>query len=161
MKRSHLLLLLIVLLFVIGLILYGPLRHRGFATPADCIDAYRDASIEGNESRYLSCLAEPLRSETRRRYSESGTLADSLRDSMRDVKNWVLAAEPAIEGTTAHVDVDETRATGKRRTRFILERSGQGWLIVRIDPPQDIPMDIPYGTHISKVPEETKQTKEP
>jgi hypothetical protein len=51
------------------------------------------------------------------------------------------------------VDVDEVRRGGTRRLRFRLERSGKGWLIVAIGPPQTIPTPIPYGTHISQVPQ--------
>jgi hypothetical protein len=57
--------------------------------------------------------------------------------------------------------VDEVRIDGNRRLHFRLQRSQKGWLIVRIDPPKLVPAGIPYGTHVSKVPEETQSESQP
>jgi hypothetical protein len=58
------------------------------------------------------------------------------------------------EESTAWVNVDEVRIDGNRRIRFRLQRSENSWLIASVDPPKLVPAGIPYGTHVSKVPEE-------
>jgi hypothetical protein len=118
-----------------------------FATPADCLDALREASAAGDVGRYLGCLGEPLRSQKQRSLRPA-----DLRRDMEGVKSW-SQLEPEIQGTTASVEVDRARASGTSRTRFRLERFGGGWLIVGIDRPQEITPPVRYGTHVSEAPE--------
>ena len=150
MKRRRLVLLLVVGLGLAALLVYGPPRRpTGFATPADCLDAYRDASKDGDMARYLRCLGEPLRSEQQRTLD-----SDALRRRLEDVKGWTRL-EPVIQELSAYVDVDQVRTSGTARVRFHLQRvdQGQGWLIVRVDAPKEVPAPVPYGTHVSEVPD--------
>ena len=118
-----------------------------FATPADCLDALREASAAGDVERYLNCLGEPLRSQKQRSLSPG-----DLRRDLEGVKSW-SQLEADVQGTTATVEVDRARASGTSRTRYRLERSGRGWLIVSVGRPREITPPVRYGTHVSEAPE--------
>lgn len=151
-QRLRAVLVLVVALGLVALAVRWSAGRRGFATPADCLEAYGAACLAGDVAGYLSCLGEPLRSETRQCFADDQELAEWLRQTMKDVKSWTQLLAP-VAGSGAEVDVDEVRASGTRRLRFHLEHSGQGWLIVGIEQPRAVPTAVPYGTHISKVPE--------
>jgi len=154
MKWLRILTLVVVTIITWALAISWSQRQAGFATPAACLDAYRDASPAGNVEKYWSCLAEPLRSEMQRQHPNSRELAESLRREMKAVKTWVQLLESDATVATVQVDVDEVRVDGNRRIRFHLQRSGSGWLIAGMEQPKIIPAGIPYGTHVSKVSEE-------
>jgi hypothetical protein len=154
MKRLRVGIVLVLTPVLLALAVYWSPGRSGFATPAECLDAYREASRAGDVAAYRSCLGEPLRSENARRFADAGALAAFLRDDMKDVKSWVQLLDPGAEGTVARVDIEEVRSTGTRRLRFHLARSGAGWLIVGVEPAQEVPAIIPYGTHVSKVVED-------
>jgi hypothetical protein len=141
MKRMR---VAILLALIFGLLLAAlfwsrPHPESGFATPGDCLDAYRDACKTGNVGRYLSCLAEPLRSD------KGDATAEQIRKEMQDVKSWTQL-DPEIKHDSAIIDVDAVRRSGTRRIRFHLARSDGGWLITAIDAPRELPGGIPYGT---------------
>jgi hypothetical protein len=127
---------------VVVLILSRPAGPAGFATPADCLDAYREASLAGDVTGLLSCLAEPLRSR-----HQAGLTAESARRELKGVKNWTVR-DPVVNETTAAVDVELVRQGGKSLLRFHLRRGATGWLISGIDPPKELPVKIPYGTPV-------------
>jgi hypothetical protein len=147
---------LLVLVTVAGLIVIlrwsggsnAPGGGSGFATPAACLDAYRDAVQEGDAAAYLLCLGEPLRSETRRHHLGDAELAEALRRQMRGVKSWVVSESPEERGDRASAIVEEVRSSGVRAVRFQLARSGAGWLIVGIDRGDERAAGIPYGTRV-------------
>src|SRR5262249_8180742 len=148
MKRRRLLLVLILTLALVALVLYGrPRSLQGFATPGECLDAYRDAGKDGDVARYLSCLGEPLRSEKR----QSVRAADLVR-GMEGVTGWG-GDEPVIRDGVADVDVDLVRKTGTFRLSFRLQRADQGWVIVAVDGPRERPAPVPYGTLVGEGPE--------
>jgi hypothetical protein len=149
MKRRRVTVLLAVTLAVLALAVWWPRRPgpAGFATPADCLDALREASAAGDVGCYRDCLGEPLRSQ------KQHTLRPAdLRRDMEGVKGWGQL-EPVVRGPAATVEVDQVRVQGTSRVRFRLERSDRGWLIVGIDRPTEIPPPVRYGTHISEAPE--------
>jgi hypothetical protein len=148
MRRRRLVLTLALTLALAALAVWWSWRTgpANFATPADCLDALREASVAGDVERYLNCLGEPLRSQ-----QQSLRPADLRRD-MEGVKSW-SQLEPEVRGTTATVEVDRARANGTSRTRFRLERFGRGWLVVGMDRPQEIAPPVRYGTHISEAPD--------
>src|SRR5262245_25438214 len=124
MNRFRVIGLLLLVAAALAAAIWWSARPNGFATPQKCVEAYRDALVSGNDQEYLQCLGEPLRSEVR------GRLADpALRRSAEGLKGWTQL-EPEIDGARASILVDEIRATDTRRTRYRLERSEQGWLIV-------------------------------
>jgi hypothetical protein len=124
-----------------------------FTTPAACLDAYREACRAGDVDKYKSCLAEPLRSAMQRQYPNPKELARHLSSEMKDVKTWVQLLDSVSDDTTAQINVDEVRQDGSRRIRFRLRRTGGDWLIAGTEQPKLVPTGIPYGTHVSKVPE--------
>jgi hypothetical protein len=149
MRRRRVVLTLALALGLLALAVCRPWRGgpANFATPADCLDALREASAAGDVERYLNCLGEPLRSQKQRSLSPA-----DLRRDMEGVKSW-SQLEPDVQGTTATVEVDRARASGTSRTRFRLERSGGGWLVVGMDRPQEITPPVRYGTHVSEAPD--------
>jgi hypothetical protein len=149
MRRRRVALTLAVALALLALAVYPSWRAgpAHFATPADCLDALREASAAGDIGSYLSCLGEPLRSEKQR-----SLRPEDLRRDMEGVKSWSLL-ESEIQGTTATVEVDKVREGGTSRTRFRLERSGGGWLVVGVDRPQKVSPPVRYGTHIREAPD--------
>jgi hypothetical protein len=150
-----------VTLGLLALAGFWSLQPVRFATPATCLDAYREASRAGNVEDYLTCLAEPLRAKIQRQHTDPEKFAELLRQEMKDLKTWVQLPASESAGSTVQVNVDEVRIDGNRRLRFRLERSQNGWLIVGIDPPKLVPAGIPYGTHVSRVPEETTGAEQP
>jgi hypothetical protein len=127
-----------------------PATAATFATPEDCVEAYREACKEGNVPAYLDCLAGPLLDEARR-LAAAGELPAALRRSLAGVKSWVVAAPPTIEADSATVEVDAVRLEGTRRIRFSLAHARPtGWRIVRVDAPRDVPTPVRYGTHVSE-----------
>jgi hypothetical protein len=153
MKRLRIAVLVVGSLALAVLAFFWTPRSKGFATPEECIDACREASLAGDAGQFLRCLGEPLHSDMRQRFPDATVLGETLRGQMKDVTSWSQVLEPLVTGPTAFVDVDEIRVTGTRRTRFRLERASRGWLIVAIGAPQEIPTPVPYGTHVSRVPE--------
>jgi hypothetical protein len=147
MKRFRVpLLVLLAVALLVGAALWSQRRGAGFASPAECVEAYRDACSAGDAAKAMDCLDASLRGA-----SERSVTPKALRREMAGVVSWAQH-EPEVSGTTAHVDVDRGRRDGVQRVRFRLERGRGGWLIVGIDPPKEVPITIPYGTHVSKVP---------
>jgi hypothetical protein len=127
--------------------------HRsGYGTPGECLDAYYDALSAGDPGRHLGCLAEPLRTETRRRFAGNTDPAQALQRGAADLKNRVQQGNGTADGANRIVDVDEVRIGGIRRVRFRLRQNGGSWLIAAIDTGTQAPAEVPYGTHISKGP---------
>ena len=127
-------------------------RPSGYATPGECLDAYYDASSAGDAVRYLGCLAEPLRTETRRRFAGDADLVPAVRSGAAGLKNRVQQGDGAADGADRIVEVEEVRIPGIRRVRFRLRLTGGSWLIAAIETGPEAPADVPYGTHMSKVP---------
>ena len=74
----------------------APGGSTGFATPAACRDAYRDAVQEADAAAYLRCLGEPLRAETRR-FNEQVVY-----------QSWDMLAGrlmPELGGSRRHLDI--------------------------------------------------------
>jgi hypothetical protein len=146
---------------VLTLAIYWSYRPGGFATPADCVEAYGEAVKTGDIPKYLSCLGEPLRSQVQSQFVDAAELADVLRRSMKDVKSWTQILDSTTQDSDTVIPVDVVRATGTVRVRFRLERFGKHWLIVGMDQPLEMPMPIPYGTHISKEVERPPSEEKP
>jgi hypothetical protein len=161
MKWARITALVSVTSVVLALAVYWARQPAGFPTPAACLDAYREASLAGDIEAYRSCLAERLYADIRQRHRDPKELADSLRQEMRDVKTWVQLSEPASEGSIVRINVDEVRIDGNRRICFRLQYLGNSWRIVGIDQPKPVPTGIPYGTHISKVAEQSEPAPQP
>jgi hypothetical protein len=145
----------------LGLAVFWARLPAGFTTPAACLDAYREATRSGNVREYLRCFAQARRTEIEHEHADPKKLAESLRQETKDIKTWVQLPASGSDGSTAEVNVDEVRIGGKRRLHFRLQRLQTGWLIVGIDPPNLVPAGIPYGTHVSKVPEEMEAGSRP
>jgi hypothetical protein len=118
-----------------------------FAAPEDCVVAHAEACKAGDGAACLDCLA-GVALEEARRLDAAGELPAALRRSLLGIKSWVLAAPAAVAGDAATLDVDLARQDGTRRTRFHLRQTAAGWRIVAIDPPRDVPVPIPHGTHV-------------
>ena len=152
MKGIRIIVIVVLVVALLGGTVYWSRQPGGFATPTDCLDAYREACRVGDVQKYWSCLAEPLRAGVQQQHPSVEELASFLRRDMTGLKSWVAHLASESEQSRAQVDVDEVRAESNRRIRFLLERSGRGWLIVGMDEPKPVPAHIPFGTHISKVP---------
>jgi hypothetical protein len=147
-------LLVIAALLVLLVRWFGPTSASGFATPQECVAAYAKASLEGDVAGYRRCLTVDRRAESERRFPDSAKLAEELRSSMAEVKSWVQNGDSEAEESGARVAVDVVRPEGTRRIVFHLERGPRGWLIDRVDEPQEVHTPIRHGTHVSAVPEE-------
>lgn len=147
-RGARVLLVLGVAALLLAVTVHGPGGRGGFATPAECLDAYAAARQDGDAERYLRCLAEPLRQGLRERYPDPNQLSGALREETASVKGWVQASAPAVEGDVARADVDEVRPDGVRRLHFRLERSAGGWLVAGVDAPRARAAAVPYGTHV-------------
>ena len=161
MKRLRIIALASVTFVILAFIVYGSKRRPVFETPTDCLDAYREAIVTGEVKQYEKCLAEPLRAKIQRQHSNAHALAEALRTDAQEIKSWIQRDALATAAATVQVDVDEVRPSGNRRIRFQLQRFDAGWLIVGIDQPKFVPAGIPYGTHVSKVPEEPQPASQP
>jgi hypothetical protein len=147
MKRLRFsLLVLAALALLAGVAWWAQRRSPGFADPAECVEAYREACAAGDVAGYLACLADPVRAEAERTATPA-----ALQKELAGVVSWAQR-EPSVSGAAAHVDVERGRRDGVQRIRFQLRRCRGGWSIVGIDSPQPVPTVVPYGTHVSKVP---------
>ncbi len=148
----------LLLLALTGVVLAGALvwslrpRPAGCATPLECLQAYREASRAGDPARYLRYLGEPLRSQVQQSYPDDGALAESLQRDTRPIKAWVDIGPLEEQGDRALANVEEVRETGQRRLRFHLERTPDGWLIVRIEKDREQTPAVPYGTPVGEEP---------
>ena len=150
MKWARMAILLVIVLGAGALAARLSLSSRGYATPAACMEAYREAILAGDAPRFLDCLAEPLRSQHNGRCVDSVEMVGILKSKVHDVKAWGQSVQMQPGDSIAVVDVDEVRVHGTRRVRYRLEQTSRGWLIAEIGPPKDMPTEVPYGTHISK-----------
>jgi hypothetical protein len=121
-------------------------KERRYATPEDCLAAFRDATLDQDAARYRSCLGEPLRSQVQSRYADDAALAAALREEIQGVKHWVEAGRPEAQDDRAVAVVEEVRVTGQRRLQVYLEHSRAGWLIVRVEKGDEKPAAVRYGT---------------
>jgi hypothetical protein len=141
--------------FAVGVVWTRSASGRFFAGPSECVEAYYRTLKDADERGFRECLADELR----RHYAERGPLAADLQARGRDLRGWVVfAAESAPEGMS--VVVEEQYSAGRRRQKLLLARVGSSWRVARIEAAQDLPQDIPYGTHISQVDAE-KGAEEP
>src|SRR5579885_2107081 len=146
----------LLLVALTGAVLAGALawslrpRPAGFATPAECLEAYHEACRAGDAARYRGCLGEPLRSEVRRDYPDDAALVEALRRETQGMKGWVEVGPPDDQGERATASVEEVRETGQRRLHFYLERSPDGWLIVRVEKGAEQTPEVRYGTRVGE-----------
>ncbi len=124
-----------------------------FSTPEACLEAFRDAQCDGNATRYLRCLGEPLRSQTRRKYRDEKELGAAIREEVKQVKSWAVKERPDGQATKGAAVVEEVRVSGIRELRLQLERTGEGWLIVAMEYGKERPASLPYGTVVGAEPE--------
>jgi hypothetical protein len=137
----------LVLLVIILLVLVRgkhPSSGEGYLSPADCVRAYREASLAGDVPGYLVTLGEPFRSRVQEN-TDVNSLAERLTLSMSGVKSWVQVGEPEIEDSTAQVEVEVVREEGTQRVRFHLEQTAGGWLIVSVDEPEEVASPTRFG----------------
>jgi hypothetical protein len=150
MKRYRLVLPVCLAVALIAAAAKWVLPRAGHATPGNCVEAYYEACLAGDTTRYLSCLGEPLRTETRGRFAGASDLATALRHGTADLKNWVRQGDGAAEGADHILEVEEVRTPGVRRVRFRLRQVNGSWLIFSIETGPETPAAVPYGIHISK-----------
>ncbi len=117
-------------------------RAEGFPSPTACLEAFREAAVGGDVSRWLACLEPAFRAQR-----ESSVSAADLRRQMRGVKSWT-ELEPVVRGGAASVDVEQVRADGTWRIRYYFRRAGGGWLISAIDAPRAQKDRPRYGTPV-------------
>jgi hypothetical protein len=127
-----------------------------FPTPEACLDAFRDAKSDGNAAVYLRCLAEPLRSETRRKYRDEQELGLAIWTATKDVKSWAIKERPDAHAEKGTAIVEEVCASGIREVRLQLLRTGEGWRIVAIESDKERPASLPYGTTVGEEPQSKK-----
>jgi len=151
--------ILALTLGVLALVVRWSPRQKGFAGPTDCISAYYEACQVGDVTRYESCFADPLRSETRRDSGDMNHLISLLQH--KAVKNWVVVAESETDKPVSTVQIDEVREDGIARVRFRLEFLHSSWLIVGVDPVQRRQPSVPYGTDVRNVPDASGPRDEP
>lgn len=154
MNRKRFFVVVLVGALIAAVCIVAGRTPQRFATPLDCLEAYRDACMAGDGEAQLSCLTDEYRAKRMRDCTEISELGAWGYRSMEGLKSWVAQAQPTPTGVTDCVlDVEETRVAGTQVVRFHLRQVGRGWLISRIDPPRQTTTRIPFGTHISKVPE--------
>jgi hypothetical protein len=141
MKRLGGVVVIAVGLGLLSLVFFRPSESpQRFATPAECLEAYREASLAGDVAGYLECLDGPLR-----RDKERAATPDGVRRDLAGIKSWT-EHEPVAEGSTAHIDVDLTRLGDTRRIRFHFRRTAEGWRISAIALPAAVPTAERFGT---------------
>jgi hypothetical protein len=145
MKKLLLSLALLALLAMTGAWL-RPVSGRAFATTVECAEAFYRAYKDADAVSYLGCLTDELR----RSYGDRAVLAADLQMRSRELRGWALVGEESAALDGVMVLVDEQLSTGRRRQKLLLQKSGSGWRIARVERGQDLPEGVPYGTHISQ-----------
>lgn len=140
-SRKETLVTLLAGLVLLALALSAAARFwGGYASPEACLEALTTAACKGDAEGYLGCLAEPLRSDTRRRLADEESLAAWLRrewGGVQSTANTVDWSEPS----TPVGAVEAVRAENTRRYRIRFRESLGRWLIAGItqageaDPP--------------------------
>jgi hypothetical protein len=151
-SRGRLLLVALTGLALAGAVAWA-LRPRvasGYATPGECLEAYREACRAGDAVRYRRCLGDPLRSEVRQTYPDDAALAEALRREAEGLKGWVEVGPPDEQGERATASVEEVRETGQRPLSISLERSQDGWLVVGVERGAEQVPDVRYGTRVGE-----------
>jgi hypothetical protein len=148
MKWLRLAIPLTMAVLILAMALRWASGSKGFATPGECVEAYRDAILADDADRFRECLADTLR-------SPPPPITEAIRTPMKEIKGWSQSVE-TLDSRSAVVTVDEIRTASTRRVRYRLERTSGGWLIAEIGQAKDVPTTVPYGTHISKVASEEK-----
>src|SRR5262245_57511610 len=90
-RQLKLILAVLTVAVLAGVLLWRQRGPAGFASPADCVEAYRDACLAGDVTAYLGCLGEPLRSQRR-----DLTRADDLKRALDGVVGWAQL-DPVID----------------------------------------------------------------
>jgi hypothetical protein len=154
-KRLRVVLLLAGVLLILALVYFAaPRQGSGFDTPDRCLEAYRDAALDGTAEAFRRCLAESLR-------SDSPTLFAEANRQLEAVQHWNQYA-PEITGADAQILVDQVRRDGTiQRVRYRLRRSSSGWLLAGIGAPQLMRPPIRPGTTVNDAAGEEQPTPEP
>lgn len=121
-----------------------------FATPLECLEAYRDACVAGDGVAQSRCLADDLRALLTQRFGDLRRLGEAGRDSLAGVVSWAANDARTIETSEVRVDVEETRRTGRQLVCFHLRQSTRGWQITAIEPPRSLGNETPYGTKVGR-----------
>jgi hypothetical protein len=143
-RRTRGVAVLFVVLVVGGLLAVGWRRgaEASFATPEECLEAFRDAGRDGDTTTFVRCLGPDLREQSDRLFAETN------RD-LRAVQHWNQYRAEKVEGM-AKILVDQVRRDGMiQRVSYRLARSGAGWQVVEIGKPQLFTPPVRPGTHIN------------
>jgi hypothetical protein len=151
MKKSVIAVGILVLTLLGWMIFWPNPASSGLATPRECVQAFFAAVKSANAVDYLKCLGEPLHGEMQRQFATPEALADYLRTQGQDLRNWTIE-EPQIEGAKAIVWAEQQFSTSQKRQKIVLQQTGNAWHIITLEKAQDMKSDVPYDTHVSKVP---------
>lgn len=127
--------------------IFLPSSRRVFATPEECVRNYYESALNGADAVWLDCLAAPLRTRSRESHRDDHELRGYLRALMSDLKNWAQIGKAESGAGSASIEIEETRAGGRRRVPYRCELRAGSWQIVEIGAAAETPALIPYGTH--------------
>ncbi len=109
-------------------------------TPEKCVTAFYEATVDQDKDRLQTFLSPALQNQTHQLIQEKANIQSLMNHGSMKNKDSVF------------VDMDEIRKEGTRRVRFQLEQAKGSWIITAIGSPKEIKLNVPFGTHVGKVP---------
>ncbi|HEX4129363.1 MAG TPA: hypothetical protein VHZ24_04920 [Pirellulales bacterium] len=121
---------------------------RVLATPDACLVEMTRAAQQGDVGAYLNCFAGPLRDELLAQSRSAAGLADSLRQSVAQLKGTASYEERPATTDAADMVLERIYAGHNESWRVALERTADAWRIITMTRIGSTNPPIEYGTPV-------------
>ena len=118
--------------------------------PRNTIYRMLDAARSGDAAAYLDCFSGQMADMLRRSQSEMGTAGFTryLAETSRQVKGVTLSEPVTVTDQQVRIQIEYVYEDRNEAQQMHLEKTRQGWRIVRIDSTARVPTLVPYGTQV-------------
>ena len=125
-------------------------RQTSEATPQDSVYAMLDAAREGDVKKYLASYAGAMETSLRQSIAESSEVAfrKYLQESNAALKGVAVMAPESVSDAQVKVRVEYVYQDRNEAQTMILEKTGTGWRISRVDSAERVKTLVPYGTPV-------------
>lgn len=168
-KRRLLAVIIAIAVLLVAMFFSRPPRSssqsgpNGGAAPDACASAMIAAEKEGNVDAYLDCFTGQLRNKLESRMAEKSRerLAAELRSGAADLTGHVTIDVKINQPNEATLVLERVYSQHNERHQVKLRREFGDWRIVEINPLERFVMEIPYGTPVAPLPDDSEPEKSP